>query len=677
MLQKLPARIPDLNPRNLAILFFVLLGCAIFIMPRVVPSAGHSERPVREIVLTIDPQTGDFEVTQRLSDSQETIRFAASDWITVEKVESGGEIIKPDGTAPVYNIDIPGSATASPVVIELSGKLPPQSDRIQAGSVNPDGGYLLGGAEWLASPDSAKTVYRITLDVPESYTALATGSFISEREENGRYRATFEHSDSGDEIGIFFGPYEIDERIEEGYRIRTYFRHQDADRSSAFLDASERYLQRYSKLIGEYPYESFAIVSAPLPVGLGFAGMTYVSQDILEHDYMLGRSLAHEVLHNWWGNAVAVDYDKGNWAEGLTTYQADYSLAEEQGGETATRMRREWLQALSALPQDKQETARQFRSAAHSRGQSIGYGKIAMMFHMLEQVIGKEAFSAAIEDFWREERSRMADWSDLQSAFETASDRDLKWFFNQWLDRKGLPKLELGQTDVAGISNGWRLRYELGQTRPSYRLNVPVTISTSTGNTKVIAELNDEQDIFYAVVPDRPERIHVDPGFEIARTLLDGELAPTIGEAFSGLETVVPAAAEETFRGTALAFAGKLLRGSLETREPQELADLEKHSLIIGETEAVLSLRNKTSSEPAPDIARRGTARAWVEKEPGGRLRLYVSADDASQLGGRLAGLRYFGNRSYLALSGEKTVAIGTWPVTDSPLTRELEPEQQ
>ncbi len=672
MLQKLPARIPDLNPRNLAIWFLVLLGCAIFFMPRAVPSAEHSETPVREIVLTIDPQTGDFEVTQKLSDPPETIRFAASDWVTVEKVESGGKIIEPDGTAPVYNIENPGSAMASPVVIKLSGKLPPQSDRMQAGSVNPDGGYLLGGVEWLASPESAKTVYRITLDVPKTYTALATGSFISERRKNDRYQATFEHEEAGDEIGIFFGPYEINERIEENYRIRTYFRSEDAGPASAFLDSSERYLRRYSKLIGEYPYDSFAIVSAPLPVGLSFAGMTYVSQDILEHDYMLGRSLAHEVLHNWWGNAVAVDYDKGNWAEGLTTYQADYALMAEQGKQSATRMRREWLQALSALPRDKQETARQFRSSAHSRGQSIGYGKIAMMFHMLEQVIGNEVFSAAITDFWLEQRSHIADWSDLQSAFETAAKTDLQWFFSQWLDRKGLPKLELEQTELTELSNGWRVRYELRQNTPPYRLDVPVTISTPSGNTNVIAELSNERDLFYAIVPERPIRIHVDPEFDIARTLLDGELAPTIGEAFSGLDTVVLLAMEGTFRDAAESFAGKLLRRSFETRMPDNLQVLAKNALIIGETEAVLSIRNETSSEPAPIIARQGTARAWVEKEASGSLRLYVSADEPGQLGGRLAGLRYFGNRSYLALSGDGTVAIGTWPVTESPLTRKL-----
>ena len=44
---------------------------------------------------------------------------------------------------------------------------------------------------------------------------------------------------------------------------------------------------------------------------------------------MQERSLAHEVLHAWWGNAVAVDYERGNWSEALTTFMADYALAEE------------------------------------------------------------------------------------------------------------------------------------------------------------------------------------------------------------------------------------------------------------------------------------------------------------------------------------------------------------
>jgi len=50
-------------------------------------------------------------------------------------------------------------------------------------------------------------------------------------------------------------------------------------------------------------------------------------------------SLGHEVLHNWWGNGVYVDWERGNWCEGLTTFMADYAYKEEEGESAAREMR--------------------------------------------------------------------------------------------------------------------------------------------------------------------------------------------------------------------------------------------------------------------------------------------------------------------------------------------------
>ena len=44
--------------------------------------------------------------------------------------------------------------------------------------------------------------------------------------------------------------------------------------------------------------------------------------------FIMHTSLGHEIAHCWWGNGVYVDYEKGNWSEGLTTYVADYLYKE-------------------------------------------------------------------------------------------------------------------------------------------------------------------------------------------------------------------------------------------------------------------------------------------------------------------------------------------------------------
>ena len=90
-----------------------------------------------------------------------------------------------------------------------------------------------------------------------------------------------------------------------------------------------------------------------MPVGLGFPNLTYVGRRVLALPFLRGRSLAHEVLHNWWGNGVAIDYDGGNWAEGLTTFMADYALAEDRGKDAARHLRLGWLRDFAALPQDR------------------------------------------------------------------------------------------------------------------------------------------------------------------------------------------------------------------------------------------------------------------------------------------------------------------------------------
>jgi len=42
-------------------------------------------------------------------------------------------------------------------------------------------------------------------------------------------------------------------------------------------------------------------------------------------------SLGHEVLHQWFGNALGVDDEQGNWCEGLATYLADHWYEEQKG----------------------------------------------------------------------------------------------------------------------------------------------------------------------------------------------------------------------------------------------------------------------------------------------------------------------------------------------------------
>ena len=191
---------------------------------------------------------------------------------------------------------------------------------------------------------------------------MAPGRLVEEREADGRYVARFAFDKPARELTVFVGPYVVGETMHGPLRLRTYFPKEQAELGERYRRQVARYIDGFSAAIGPYPHSEFHVVASPLPVGLGFPTLTYVSRQILHLPFMQERSLAHEVLHAWWGLAVAVDYERGNWSEALTTFMADYAHAEAAGDAPAREMRRRWLSDFAVLPGAQDQPVTAFRS---------------------------------------------------------------------------------------------------------------------------------------------------------------------------------------------------------------------------------------------------------------------------------------------------------------------------
>lgn len=113
---------------------------------------------------------------------------------------------------------------------------------------------------------------------------------------------------------------------------------------------------------------------------------------------------------------------------GLITFMADYFYRAQQSDAAARRMRLNWLRNLAAIPAGAHQSLASFRSRIHRGGQIVGYDKAAMVFVMLCDVTGKDAFNRGIRLFWQHNRFEVASWDNLRRAFEDAADRSLKTF---------------------------------------------------------------------------------------------------------------------------------------------------------------------------------------------------------------------------------------------------------
>ena len=128
--------------------------------------------------------------------------------------------------------------------------------------------------------------------------------------------------------------------------------------------------------------------------------------------------LGHEITHQWFGNYVFADFAKGNWLEGITTYLADHRYEElkGQGWEYRKKILADYQ---SYVTPEKEFPLRDFVGRTGFASMAIGYGKAAMLFHMLRTLVGEEAFYSTLRKFIEKNKFREATWEDIRASFRS------------------------------------------------------------------------------------------------------------------------------------------------------------------------------------------------------------------------------------------------------------------
>jgi hypothetical protein len=507
----------------------------------------------------------------------------------------------------------------------------------------------------------------VAIAVPAGQRALVAGRLVEELESGGEYRARFEFPHPAEGIDLIAGPYRVesrDVRTAAGtpLRLRTYFHSEIAPLAGGYLDSVLGYVDRYEGWIGAYPYTEFSVVSSPTPTGFGMPTLTYLGIDVLRLPFIRATSLGHEVLHNWWGNGVAVDYARGNWSEGLTTFMADYRYKEEQGADAAREMRLEWLRDFAAMPASEDRPLNRFVARHHGASQIVGYNKAAMTFFMLRDLVGGETFDAGIREFWRAQRFRAASWSHLQQAFEQASARDLSAFFAQWLDRAGAPALRIAEARAVAIGKSWQVTATLVQGTPAYDLRVPLVLRTERGPQARVLDMRADREVVTFEMDARPKALALDPELRLFRRLAPGEAPPILRQVMIDPATAVAILSGGAAADTARKLAGRLLdNAATEILPDAPLPDAPLLAIgLAGEVDAWLA---KKGLAPQPSIfASSATALVWAARRSDGRALVTISARDAAALAALLRPLPHYGRQSWIAFDGAKAIERGVWP---------------
>jgi len=430
-------------------------------------------------------------------------------------------------------------------------------------TISDEGIYLSSGAGWLATADGVMATHTISSETPADFETVTQGVRTARMPggSGGEGLLTIwkaEHPSDG--INLIAARFTVSEATAgEGGRVTvyTYLLEPDDHLRELYTERTQHYIAMYEEMIGPYPYTKFATVENWFPTGYGMPSYTLLGSQVLRLPFIPYTSFGHEICHSWWGNSVFVDVSGGNWCEGLTSYCADYHYKLLESEEAARTYRRNLLKDYAAYVSDPEQDfpLQEFVSRHSGATRAVGYGKSLYVFHMIERAIGTDAFRAAMRDVAREFTFRPASWSDFLAAFAARGDVDPAAWREQWIERAGAPTLILNRA----TRDGDRVEVILAQGVPTYRLDVPVIVTTADGPVEQVVTLSDPLQRFEFEVPGATA-VAVDPDYHVFRRLDPGEIEPTISQVLAAKAPVfsLPAGESPDFAEAGRGFAKAL-----------------------------------------------------------------------------------------------------------------------
>ena len=243
---------------------------------------------------------------------------------------------------------------------------------------------------------------------------------------------------------------------ESGMEVTTWllFTDQQSDLWKDALPYINSAIWNFSEWIGDYPYESYTAVQSALNAGAGmeYPGITVIG--LADDAYALDQVITHEACHNWFYSALGSNerrfpfMDEG-FASAYEARLLNIKYPDKKLWEVYIKNRKlakffhienmpvQRMEELAWLIQARENTEQAIDLAAtdftFQNYSFIVYNKAAIGFNYLRAYLGDSLFDSRIHNYYRTWKFRHPQPEDLQNIFEYQNNKDLSWFFTEFI----------------------------------------------------------------------------------------------------------------------------------------------------------------------------------------------------------------------------------------------------
>lgn len=297
-----------------------------------------------------------------------------------------------------------------------------------------------GAATWFPANDhpTDKALFTFEVTVPADQAAVANGVLVEERvEPDGRQTWVWQASDP---MATYLASIVVGDLLIErttaptGLPLRDAYPPEHADPARALFARTGEMVATFEEWFGPYPFEVYGHVVVDEALGFALENQTLslFGVDLLGAGGAGERVVAHELAHQWYGNAVSPASWRDIWLnEGFATYAEWIWLQEAYGQPIASSAELAHAGADYGVAPGDPGNDELFQPTVYIRG--------GLALHALSVAMGDEAFRSLLREWPQRFHDSAASTDDLRALAEELSGQDLGPVFDAWVYGAELP----------------------------------------------------------------------------------------------------------------------------------------------------------------------------------------------------------------------------------------------